>query len=318
MSIYYEKAQAIMTEVKKAVSGKDDCIRKIMTGILSDGHILIEDVPGVGKTTMALAFSKAMNLNWNRIQFTPDVMPSDITGFSMYQKDTGTFVYQPGAAMCNLILADEINRTSPKTQSALLEVMEEGQVTVDGVTREVPKPFIVIATENPVGSAGTQKLPSAQLDRFTISLSVGYPDLASEIHMLKERKQSNPLDLIEPIISAEELLLMQQEVQDVFIHDALYDYLAHLITATRNNPLLELGVSPRGTLALARVAQANAFLSGRDYVQPDDIADAFLDVAAHRVHRNAKARVAHVTKAVILENILQSVTKPVPKKRDNR
>lgn len=196
----------VMDEVKKVIMGKDDCIEKVMAAILARGNVLLEDVPGVGKTEMAIAFSKACGLKSNRVQFTPDVMPADITGFSMYRKETESFVYRPGAVMCNLLLADEINRTSPKTQSALLEVMEEGNVTVDGVTRQVPRPFIVLATQNPVGSFGTQRLPEAQMDRFLICVSMGYPEPEDEIAMLKSRHRGRPLDGIMPVISGEELL----------------------------------------------------------------------------------------------------------------
>ena len=218
---------------------------------LARGHILLEDVPGVGKTTTALALSRLMGMEFNRIQFTPDVVPSDVTGFTMYEKQTGQFMYRPGAVMCNLLLADEINRTSPKTQSALLEVMEEGNVTVDGITREVPRPFIVMATQNPVGSSGTQMLPESQLDRFMICISMGYPDIQNEIAILKDHRGGNPVDRISPVIRVGDLLDMQAEVDKVFIHDVIYNYIAELISRTRQHPMLELGVSPRGTIALA-------------------------------------------------------------------
>ena len=230
-----ENARRVMEEVKKVIVGKDECVEKIMTGILAQGHILIEDIPGVGKTTFALAFAKAMNLKQNRVQFTPDVLPTDITGFTTYNKRTDSFAYQPGAAMCNLLLADEINRTSPKTQSALLEVMEEGNVTVDGVTREVPTPFIVIATENPIGSAGTQMLPESQLDRFIICISMGYPDMQDEINIIKDRRQENPLDNVVPAIMAQELVNMQKEASEIFVHDEVYKYIVRLVTATRKS-----------------------------------------------------------------------------------
>lgn len=285
--MYAEKAARIIEEVKRAVIGKDECVYKVMMAMLAGGHILLEDIPGVGKTTMALAFSKACALRQNRVQFTPDVLPSDITGFSVYRKETGTFRYQEGAAMCNLLLADEINRTSPKTQSALLEVMEEGNVTVDGVTREVPKPFMVIATQNPIGSAGTQMLPESQLDRFMICMSMGYPDQENEIAILKGRGEGNPLDRIFPVIRAEELVMMQKEVEQIFIHDRIYEYLAELAAETRRHPMLELGISPRGTLALAKMARASAYLNGRTYVTPADVEGIFKDVAIHRMRLNS-------------------------------
>lgn len=267
-----ENARRVMEEVKKVIVGKDECVEKIMTGILAQGHILIEDIPGVGKTTFALAFAKAMNLKQNRVQFTPDVLPTDITGFTTYNKRTDSFAYQPGAAMCNLLLADEINRTSPKTQSALLEVMEEGNVTVDGVTREVPTPFIVIATENPIGSAGTQMLPESQLDRFIICISMGYPDMQDEINIIKDRRQENPLDNVVPAIMAQELVNMQKEASEIFVHDEVYKYIVRLVTATRKSEMLDLGISPRGTLALSKMVQARAYLQKRDYVIPEDVA----------------------------------------------
>ena len=244
-------AVEIIREVKKAVVGKDDVIEQIMTAIIGGGHILIEDMPGVGKTTMALAFSKAMGIQEKRVQFTPDVMPADLTGFSMYQKETGRFVYQPGAVMCNLFLADEINRTSPKTQSALLEVMEEGCVTVDGVTRSTGRPFVVIATENPEGSAGTQLLPESQLDRFMICIRMGYPTVEEEVEILKRRQMGNPVNEVQNVTGAEQILWMQEEASQVFIHDSVFEYIANLAKATREHELLTAGLSPRGTVALA-------------------------------------------------------------------
>ena len=315
MAFYSDKAIEIMEEVKKAVIGKDDSVEKVMMAMLAGGHILLEDIPGVGKTTMALAFSKVMDLKHNRVQFTPDVLPADITGFSIYQKASDRFIYQPGAVMCNLFLADEINRTSPKTQSALLEVMEEGNVTVDGVTREVPKPFVVMATQNPIGSAGTQMLPESQLDRFMICMSLGYPDIENEIAIIKGRSMGNPLDQLYPVIHGQELLQLQKETEQVFIHDVLYNYMAKLIASTREDPLLELGVSPRGTLALTRMVKASAYISGRDYVTPNDVVKVFKDVTLHRVKLNAKARVNHVTAETILDQILEKVPKPTPKRR---
>lgn len=312
--MYAEKAGMIIQEVKRAVIGKDDCIYKVMMAMLAGGHILLEDIPGVGKTTMALAFSKACALQQNRVQFTPDVLPSDITGFSIYRKETGIFEYRPGAAMCNLFLADEINRTSPKTQSALLEVMEEGHVTVDGITRDVPKPFMVIATQNPVGSAGTQMLPESQLDRFMICLSMGYPNVENEIAILKGRDSGNPISDILPIIRGEELLLMQKETEQVFIHDRIFTYMAELAAATRTHPMLELGLSPRGTLALAKMSKAAAFLNGRNYVTPADVVFIFKDVALHRIRLSPKARVSRVTADAVADSVLEQVDRPTPKR----
>lgn len=309
--IYYRKAEAVVEEVKKAVTGKDSCIQKAFAAILAGGHILIEDVPGTGKTTLAVAFSKAMDLENHRVQFTPDVMPSDILGFNMYQKESGGFVYYPGAVMCNLFLADEINRTSPKTQSALLEVMEEGMVTVDGQSREVPKPFIVMATQNPKGSAGTQLLPEAQLDRFMICMSMGYPDEASEIDIAKGKSVRAGTEHVQYVLSTQELLQIQEEIEQVYVHENLYAYIVKLVQATRENAYIELGISPRGSIACTKMAKAWAFMQGREYVMPEDIAEIFPDVAKHRLLLNTKARVTHVTPEAVIEEILSGVRQPV-------
>ena len=247
----------------------------------------------------------------NRVQFTPDVMPSDILGFHMYQKDTGTFVYHEGTVMCNLFLADEINRTSPKTQSALLEVMEEGMVTVDGESREVPKPFIVMATQNPKGSAGTQLLPEAQLDRFMICMSMGYPDERSEIDIAKGRSVRFGTEQIQCVLQADELEQMQNEIEQVYVHDSLYAYIVHLSQATRENAYIELGISPRGSIACTKMARARAFLHGRDYVLPEDVAEVFPEVAKHRMLLNTKARVTHVSPEAVIAEVLESVRPPV-------
>ena len=308
MGMEYETAKAVMEEVARVVTGKDDCIKKAFAAILAGGHILIEDVPGVGKTTLAVAFSKVMGLENHRVQFTPDVLPADILGFNMYRKETGDFVYYPGTIMCNLFLADEINRTSPKTQSALLEVMEEGKVTVDGVSREVPKPFIVMATQNPKGSAGTQLLPESQLDRFMICMSMGYPDVKSEIAIARGRSNSANMVELQPVIGAQELEALCGIVEDVYMSESIYTYIVALVGKTRENSYIELGVSPRGTIACVRMAKAWAFLQGRNYVMPEDVADIFIDIVKHRIVLNTKARVTHMTEEAILSEIL-SVTK---------
>ena len=308
MGMEYETAKAVMEEVARVVTGKDDCIKKAFAAILAGGHILIEDVPGVGKTTLAVAFSKVMGLENHRVQFTPDVLPADILGFNMYRKETGDFVYYPGTIMCNLFLADEINRTSPKTQSALLEVMEESKVTVAGVSREVPRPFIVMATQNPKGSAGTQLLPESQLDRFMICMSMGYPDVKSEIAIARGRSSSANMVELQPVIGAQELEALCGMVEDVYMSESIYTYIVALVGKTRENSYIELGVSPRGTIACVRMAKAWAFLQGRNYVMPEDVADIFLDIAKHRIVLNTKARVTHMTEEAILSEIL-SVTK---------
>ena len=310
MATAYECANLVMDEVKKVVTGKDDRIKKAFAAILAGGHILIEDVPGVGKTTLAVAFSRAMGLYNQRVQFTPDVMPADILGFSMYQKETGKFEYRQGPIMCNIFLADEINRTSPKTQSALLEVMEEGVVTIDGVSHKVPEPFIVMATQNPKGSAGTQLLPESQLDRFMICMSMGYPDLHSEIAIAKGKSVKNDMDNVNGILNADAMIQMQEIIESVQIHDHIYTYICKLVQATRENPYVELGLSPRGTIALVRMAKAWAFIRERNYVTPGDVYQVFTDVGKHRLVLNTKARVAHVTEEAVLDQILGEITQP--------
>ena len=306
----YQKADDVLEEVKKVVHGKDAQVEKAFSAILARGHILIEDVPGVGKTTLAVAFSKVMALDNHRVQFTLDVQPSDLLGFSVYNKESGTFSYKPGPVLCNLFLADEINRTSPKTQSALLEVMEEGMVTVDGVTRRVPEPFIVIATQNPKGSAGTQLLPESQLDRFMISMSMGYPELADEIEIAKGKSTRFQPQQLFSVLQAQELKELQDLVEQTHIHDNVYKYIVKLVEATRNNQYIELGVSPRGTIACTRMAKARAFLQGRSFVLPEDVADVFKDIARHRIVLNTKARVAHVKENAVLDQILEEVKQP--------
>ncbi|MBQ7131825.1 MAG: MoxR family ATPase [Oscillospiraceae bacterium] len=304
------EAKRILSEIKKAVIGKDDIILKVLICIIAKGHILIEDIPGVGKTTLAVAFSRALNLKHNRVQFTPDVLPSDVTGFSMYNKQTDSFEYKEGAAMCNLFLADEINRTSSKTQSALLEVMEEGAVTVDSVTHKCPKPYIVIATQNPIGSVGTQLLPESQLDRFMIRLTMGYPDINSEINIIKSRKGVNPVDTVCACADSQKIIAMQQAADNIHIDDRVLKYIADLVNATRNHPMLKLGVSPRGTVALAQASKALALLRSRDYVIPDDVKTMFGDVCTHRIVVNSKARIASITPAQVIEEIKCSVPSP--------
>ncbi len=312
------KTTAIAKQVRTVIVGKDEIIAKSLMAILSGGHILLEDVPGTGKTTLALALARTLGLEFKRMQFTSDSMPSDITGFSVYDKSGGVFDYKPGAAMTNLLLADEINRTSSKTQSALLEVMEENQITVDGITHPVPQPFIVIATQNPVGSAGTQLLPQAQLDRFMIRLSMGYPDFDSQVNILRDRQTANPLDALTPLVTAQELIAMKEETAAIHIADAIYEYVTQLAQATREHPMIQLGLSPRGALAVCRMAKAYAYLFGRSYVLPEDVAAIFPDVAAHRLLLSPKARLAQQSAASVLQEVLQSVPMPVPVKKTAR
>ena len=299
-----ELTEQIQNEIKKAIIGKDDVIRKVLMAVLAQGHILLEDIPGVGKTTLAMAFARALGLDSRRIQFTSDI------GFSVYEKESGKLQYKSGAIMTNLLLADEINRTSSKTQSALLEAMEEHQVTVDGVTHPLPDPFVVLATQNPVGSAGTQLLPSAQLDRFLMRLSMGYPDRDSQVALMKERHHSNPLDQLKAVVDIPELRKLIVDTAEVYVADEIYGYVTDLAEASRHQEYIQLGVSPRGALAVCRTAKANAFLKGRDYVLPEDVEEVFLSVCAHRLVLSAKARLHEYTADDLLTEILKDVKKP--------
>ena len=282
-------AAAILAQVRRAVVGKDEVLARVLLAILAGGHILLEDIPGVGKTTMALAFSKALGLDYNRVQFTPDVMPSDITGFTLYNKEAGRMEYQPGAVLCNLFLADELNRATSRTQSALLEAMEEGQVTVDGVSHPVPQPFLVIATQNPAGASGTQPLPDSQMDRFMVRLSLGYPAPADEMDMVRRRQGGNPLDSVEQVVDREGLLALREKAGAVYLSDEVLDYIVRLVGATREHPMILQGASPRATLALAAMAKAAALVRGRDYVNPEDVELVFPDVVPHRLLLSPRA-----------------------------
>lgn len=296
-------------EIEKAIAGKRPVIEKILTALLADGHILLDDVPGVGKTTLAVALSRAVGLAFQRVQFTPDVLPSDLTGFSMYDKAAGGFVYRPGAlSHANLVLGDEINRASSKTQSALLEAMEERQVTVDGTTYPLAAPFLVIATENSVGAAGTQALPYAQMDRFLVRLSLGYPDYEAQMLLLRDRQRENPLDQVRPVMEKEEWLAMQREARAVAAKDAILDYITRLTMASRAHEAVAVGVSPRGALFIDRMAKAKAYLEGRDYVTGGDVQAVFRDVCAHRVLLKDSARETAVEQ--VLDELLKKVENP--------
>ncbi len=301
--------EQVRQEIKKAVKGKDHVIDKVLAAMLAGGHILLEDIPGVGKTTLAMAIAKSMSLSYKRVQFTPDVLPSDIVGFSMYNQDTKTFVYQQGAVCCNLFLADEINRTSPKTQSALLEVMEEGNVTVDGVTRPLPTPFVVIATENPLGSSGTQMLPESQLDRFMVCLTMGYPEHEAAVDILKENAKK-PISTLQNVITIEKFEELRQKTNAMYVHDSIYEYIVTLVEGTRTNPLFSAGASPRGSIALLRMAKAMAVLNDRDYVTPEDIRNVFVDVLGHRVKLSTKARAEGKNIADALNELFNVVNVP--------
>ncbi len=303
-------AQKIIGQVRQAVVGKDKVLLWVLAAILAKGHILMEDIPGVGKTTMALAFSKTLGLEQHRVQFTPDVLPSDVTGFSILDQQSGKMVYQPGAVLCNLFLADELNRATSRTQSALLEAMEEGQVTVDGVSHPIPKPFVVIATQNPTGAAGTQLLPDSQMDRFSVRLSLGYPSVKDEIAMVKGRQGKNPLNDMQAIVTHRELLALQEEVANTHVSDEIVSYVVELISATRNSELLDRGASPRATLAVIAMGKAIAQLRGRDYVVPKDIQETMVPTVAHRLLLSPKAEAQGMDAEQVLQQLVGEVAAP--------
>ena len=303
-------AQKILAQLRQVVVGKDQTLAWTLATILAKGHILLEDIPGVGKTTMALAFSKTMGLECNRVQFTPDVLPSDVTGYSVLQQSTGKMVYQPGAVLCNLFLADELNRATSRTQSALLEAMEEGQVTVDGVSHPIPTPFVVIATQNPTGAAGTQLLPDSQMDRFMIRLSMGYPAPKDEIAMVLNRRNGDPLKELMPLLDRETLVAMQEAVANTYIKTSVIQYIVNLIDATRHHPDILRGASPRATLAMTAMSKSIAQLQGRDYVVPSDVQTVFVTTIAHRILMTPEAQARNVTAEKALQAILSSVRAP--------
>ena len=301
-------AQRILSQVRRVVVGKNRVLTWVLAAILAKGHILMEDIPGVGKTTMALAFSRTLGLAPNRVQFTPDVLPSDVTGYSILDQASGEMVYQPGAVLCNLFLADELNRATSRTQSALLEAMEEGQVTVDGVTHKLPQPFVVIATQNPTGAAGTQPLPDSQTDRFMIRLSMGYPAPEDEVAMVNARQGDDPLRSLRPVVTPQELLAMQEAVAQTYVSQEVVAYVVGLIHATRSDPLLTRGASPRATLAVVAMAKSVARLRGRDYVIPKDVQEVFVQTVAHRLELSARAGQREIDE--VLQAILQEVPAP--------
>lgn len=304
------RAGQVIAEVKKAVVGKDRVLIWVMTVILARGHILLEDIPGVGKTTMALAFSRALGLDYGRVQFTPDVLPSDITGYSIYDKQTGQMRYQTGAILCNLFLADELNRATSRTQSALLEAMEEGQVTVDGKSYRIPQPFLVFATQNPTGASGTQLLPDSQMDRFTVRLSIGYPAPKDEREMVLGRQSGNPLEQVQQIVTREQLMQMQREAAEVYIKPEIVDYIVSLVGATRAYPMIARGASPRATLSVTAMAKAVAYIQGRDYVVPKDVQNVLVQTLSHRLLLAPEADAKAITAEQLLEGILAQTSAP--------
>lgn len=302
--------QLIVNEVKKAVNGKDRAIVTSLLAILANGNILIEDIPGVGKTTMAVAFSKALGLRYNRVQFTPDTLPSDITGFAIYNKDSGKITFNKGAIFCNLFLADELNRTSSRTQAALLEAMEEQQVTVEGHSYPLERPFSVIATQNPAGASGTQLLPDSQTDRFMVRISMGYPDNESECKMLLNRSRKNPLDDVKCVVTREQLVEMQNSVKEVFVKRDIAEYIVALVSATRNSSLIQRGASPRATLSLTDMAKATAYATGKDFVAPNDIQNVFLSTLSHRIILSSESISRRLNSEQVLKHILSKVKAP--------
>lgn len=300
----------LTANVGQAILGKQREIRQCMIALMGEGHILLEDVPGVGKTVLAKAIARSLGVAFKRIQFTPDLLPSDVTGVSIYRPQSGEFEFRPGPIFANVVLADEINRATPRTQSALLEAMEERQVTVDGQTYDEPSPFLVIATQNPIEYEGTFPLPEAQLDRFFLRVSLGYPDPAVELAILTSHQQSNPVDAVEQVVGLEELISAQQAVRGVYVDDKVKEYIIAIVRATRHHPDVYLGASPRGSLALYRAAQASAAMEGRDYVIPDDVKGLVGATLAHRMIISPAARIKNVESNAILNEILSGVRVP--------
>lgn len=305
----------VILEIEKVIIGKRNIIELLMICLAARGHILIEDMPGVGKTTIALALAKASNLEYKRIQFTPDTMPSDITGFNMYNREKNEFEYKAGMAICNLLLADEINRTVPKTQSSLLEVMEEGVVTVDGVAHIVPKPFMVIATQNPIGFVGTHTLPEAQLDRFLMKVSIGYPSIDEEFAIISDRQNQNPLDIVKNIITKSDIENVQNICGEVFLDDSIKKYIVNIVAETRNNKQIKFGASPRASIALMRTSQAAALLKGREYVIPEDVVSVATHVLSHRIILNSELRFEKISPISLISQLIQKVMPPYYNKR---
>ncbi len=304
-----QKLLQVQQEVNQVIQGKEDVVKKVFAAMIAGGHILMEDIPGVGKTTLATTFAKTLELVYHRVQFTPDVLPSDILGFSMYDNKTGKFDFHPGSVFCNLFLADEINRTSPKTQSALLEVMEERQASVEGKTWKLPAPFFVIATQNPSGSSGTQLLPESQLDRFMIRLSMGYPSHRDAVSILKGEvwKQT---DKRQRVLSIEELKELQREAEQIYVHDEIYEYIVSLVEETRKTEFFAEGASPRATIALLRMARAMARLEGRDFVTAQDVQCVLKDVLGHRVKLGARARAEGKSMEECIQELILQVKSP--------
>jgi MoxR-like ATPase len=301
----------IIENVEKVIVGKRNCIELTLIALLCNGHVLIEDAPGVGKTSLVSALAKSINASFKRIQFTPDILPSDITGFSMFNQKTGEFEFRPGAIMSHIVLADEINRTSPKTQASLLEVMEENQITVDGVTYKVPSPFMVMATQNPIEYLGTFPLPEAQLDRFFMKISIGYPLPGEESYILSRFQLENPLNKLEAVVESMDIIALQEEIKSIYVDRCLNNYIVDLVNQTRNHPDIALGSSPRGSLALYRASQAWAFYQGRNFCLPDDVKRMVIPVLSHRIMFKQEAKIKKLSINDIMHSIINMVNVPV-------
>jgi len=311
MTSVQETAQRVKDNIACVIVGKDDVVELLLTALFCEGHVLLEDVPGIGKTTLAKSLARSLGCSFQRIQFTPDLLPSDITGVSVFSQKTNDFEYRPGPLVAQIVLADEINRAGPRTQSALLEAMEERQVTVDGVTRPLPRPFLVLATQNPIELEGTFPLPEAQVDRFFMRLAIGYPDEDEERAVLRRFRESNPLGDLAPVVGADEILKLQKAVRQVFVHPAVEEYIVRLTRATRQHDAIQLGASPRGSLSLYHAAQAWAAIQGRDYVLPDDVKRLIQPVLGHRIITTSQARVRGRTASDILKEIGGQTPVPV-------
>ena len=307
----FELAKKLEESINRVFIGKEDVVEDLLTCLLAGGHVLLEDVPGVGKTTLAATLARSMECSFGRIQFTPDTMPGDVSGVSVYNMKTNDFEYRPGAVMAQVLLADEINRTSPKTQASLLEAMAEGQVTVDGTVYSLPRPFLVIATQNPVEFIGTYPLPEAQLDRFMMRLSIGYPDREQEMRMAAQFLEGQTPDRVEQVCGAEDVLRMQSKVREVAVKESVVGYIEDLIALTRSEPRFVLGASPRAMLALLRASQGKAFLQGRDFVKPDDVKAVAAQVLQHRLALSSEARIQKVDAQSVLKSLILKVKVPV-------
>jgi len=303
--------ETLIASISKVIVGKNDTVVRLITALLSEGHVLLEDVPGVGKTQLITALSRSIGGRFNRIQLTPDVMPSDISGFTMLDQKNGDFIYREGAVMCNFLLADEINRASPKVQSALLEAMEEHQISLDGVTHQLPEPFLVMATQNPVETYGTFHLPEAQMDRFFMKLSMGYPSADEEVKILERTEMHNPINNIEqPVMSVDDITVLQNEVRRIRVTEQVKNYIVRIVTSTRNDRNVTLGISPRGSIALYKASKAFAYIYERDYVTPDDVKNTAVSVLSHRIILSPQGKTAFGTSEEYVRNLLKNCEVP--------